>query len=358
MNPIKSVNLSLFGWDDFFENQLTKYSGDELLAGRVAIENKSNYLLYTEYGEYSGELSGKFYYNAESRGGLPAVGDWVIFKPVHNEKKAVIENVLTRKNKFSRKVVLEKTNEQIIAANIDYLFIVTSFNLEFNLKRIERYLTMAYDNELKPVIILSKEDLCEDPSGIISDVRSISGEIEIHPVSAIENKGLDKLRKYLEGNRTAAVVGSSGVGKSTLINVLTGTDNIPVNEIGDYKDKGKHTTTKREMILLPEGGIIIDTPGMREIQIWEGSDGLSDSFKDVEEYFTQCKFSDCKHDTEPGCAVKKAINSGALDADRFDNYLKLQKEIKWFEIRKEKKAKSDESKKWKKVSVDSRKRKK
>ncbi|HMQ69386.1 MAG TPA: ribosome small subunit-dependent GTPase A [Ignavibacteria bacterium] len=352
------IELKKYGWTDFFESQLSEYSGDELLAGRVAIENKSNYMLYTEFGEYSGELSGKFYYDAESRGGLPAVGDWVMFKPVHNEKKAVIENVLTRKNKFSRKVVLDKTDEQIIAANIDYLFIVTSFNLEFNLKRIERYLTMAYDNELKPVIILSKEDLCEDPSGIISEVRSISGGTDIHPVSAIEEKGLDILRKYLEGNLTAAVVGSSGVGKSTLINVLTGTNNIPVNVIGDYKDKGKHTTTKREMILLPEGGIIIDTPGMREIQIWEGSEGLSDSFKDVEDYFTECRFSDCKHDTEPGCAVKKAIENGELEEERFNNYVKLQKEIKWFEIRKDKKAKSEESKKWKKASLEYRKRKK
>jgi len=354
---INFTNLIKYGWNDFFEKQLGNYTG-EIHAGRVAIENKSNYLLYTQSGEYTGELSGKFYYDAESRGGLPAVGDWVIFKPVHNERKAVIEHVLKRKNKFSRKVVLDKTSEQVIAANIDFLFIVTSFNLEFNIKRIERYLTLAFDNELKPVIILSKEDLCDNTDEIISEVRSIAEGVDIHPISSIENKGLEELKKYLEGNRTAAVVGSSGVGKSTLINVLTGTDNIPVNEIGDYKDKGKHTTTKRELILMPEGGIIIDTPGMREIQIWEGSDGLSDSFKDVEEYFTQCKFSDCKHDTEPGCAVKKAINSGELDADRFDNYLKLQKEIKWFEIRKDKKAKSDESKKWKKVSVDSRKRKK
>ncbi|MCB0728592.1 MAG: ribosome small subunit-dependent GTPase A [Ignavibacteriae bacterium] len=352
----KLTELTKYGWDDFFENQLNEFSEKELHAGRVAIENKSNYLLYTEFGEYSGELSGKFYYDADSRGGLPAVGDWVMFRPVHNEKKAVIENVLNRRNKFSRKVVLEKINEQVIAANIDYLFIVTSFNLEFNIKRIERYLTLAYDNGLNPVIILSKEDLCEDTAEIISEVRSISGDADIHPISAIENKGMEELKKYLEGNRTAAVVGSSGVGKSTLINVLTGTNNIPVNMIGDYKDKGKHTTTKRELILMPEGGIIIDTPGMREIQIWEGSDGLSDSFKDVEEYFTQCKFSDCKHDTEPGCAVKKAIENGELDEERFNNYLKLQKEIKWFEIRKDKKAKSDESKKWKKVSLASRKR--
>lgn len=353
----KLTELKKLGWDDFFNVQKLNFSA-ELHAGRVAIENKRNYLLYTESGEYMGELSGKFYYDAQSRGGLPAVGDWVLFKPVHNEKKAVIENVLMRKNKFSRKVVLEKTDEQIIAANIDFLFIITSLNLEFNLKRTERYLTLAFDNNLTPVIILSKEDLCEDPAVIISEVRSVAEGIDIHSVSTIENKGIDELKKYFEGNRTAAFVGSSGVGKSTLINFLTGTNNIPVNVIGDYKDKGKHTTTKREMILLPEGGIIIDTPGMREIQIWEGSEGLSDSFKDVEDFFSRCRFSDCKHDTEPGCAVKEAIDNGELDEERFNNYLKLKKEIKWFEIRKDKKAKSDESKKWKKISNEQRKRKK
>lgn len=361
-NFTNNSDLKKYGWDEFFEERFSQYSGKGFFAGRVAIENKNNYLLYTEQGEVTGEVSGKFHFKNENTGDYPAVGDWVVFRPVWKEKKAIVEFVLERKNKFSRKEAFNsgdgETNEQIIAANIDYLFIVTSLNSELNNRRIERYLILALENAVTPVLILTKADVCDNIEEKISHVRSIALANKVHAVSSVEKTGIAEIKNYFEGNKTVAFVGSSGVGKSTLLNCLNGDKVMLVKDISEYKDRGRHTTSHRELIVLPEGGLIIDTPGMRQIQMWEGSEGLSETFEDIEKYFTECKFSDCKHEKEPGCAVRKAIENGEIDESRYKNYLKLQREISHFENRSNQKAKLAEKKKWKKITQDHKKRKK
>ncbi len=349
------TKLTQYGWDEFFEKQFKKFSEKDYSVGRVAIENKNNFQLYTEFGELTAEISGKFLFNAVTDSDYPAVGDWVVIRPIIEEKKAMIEFVLERKNKFSRKVSGETTEEQIISANVDTLFIISSLNQDIKLRRIERYLTLAKENNVPAVLILSKADLCENLKKKLTEVKSIAFDISVHVISAPENMGTSELRQYFRGNKTVAVVGSSGVGKSTLINCLSGSDEMEVSDISLYKDKGRHTTSHRELIILPEGGLIIDTPGMREIQMWEGSEGVSETFQDVEKYLGQCWFTDCKHETEPGCAVKKAIDDGEINEDRFRNYLKLQREITHFENRNNNKAKLAEKKKWKKITSVARK---
>ncbi|MDZ4713575.1 MAG: ribosome small subunit-dependent GTPase A [bacterium] len=350
--------LEKLGWDKFFEKNFEKFSKEGLSPARVAIEHKQSYVVYTGDSELTAEVSGKFHYNVKSPSEYPAVGDWVVIREIPDEKKAIIETVLERKNKFSRKEAGIKLNEQIIAANIDYLFFISSLNQDISLRRMERYLTLSIENKVTPVIIMSKEDLCDDTEEKIAEVKTIAEGIDVYALSAVENTGIEALRKYFEENKTVAVVGSSGVGKSTLINCLADSEKMDVSEISLYKDKGRHTTTHRELILLPEGGIIIDTPGMRELQLWEGGDGASETFKDVEKYLGQCRFSDCKHETEPGCAIKEAIANGEFDQNRFDSYLKLQREITWFENRQNNKFTLAEKKKWKKLTSDAKRTKK
>jgi ribosome biogenesis GTPase len=311
--------------------------------------------LYTPSGGLTAEKSGKLFYQSESSEELPAVGDWVVFKQIPNEKKALIHAVLQRRSKFSRKKAGVTTEEQILAANIDTVFIMSSLNQDLNLRRIERYAALAWDNNIKPVIILSKADLCDNIYENLVEVQNNFEGTDALIVSAVNGAGMDDIYRYFEGNRTIAVLGSSGVGKSTLINTLLYRKKMKVNEIGKYKDKGRHTTTHRELALVPGGGLIIDTPGMREIQLWEGSEGLSELFDDIEKLTLDCRFSDCNHESEPGCAVKAAIKSGEITAERFKSYKKLLNEVKYFERKQNFKAQLAEKKKWKKISSEAKK---
>lgn len=347
----KITTLSRLGWDNFFEKEFEKISVADLLPGRVLRVNKSNYLIQTSTGEFSAEVSGKFHFNADGPSDFPAVGDWIAMQIIEDEKKGIIEHLIVRKNSFSRKVAGAKTDEQVIASNIDYVFIISSLNQDINLRRIERYVTLSRECKLNPVIILSKSDQCDAIEEIVREVSSVCGNIAVHAISALKDIGIEELQKYFEGNKTVAVVGSSGVGKSTLINRLMNSDSMEVRETSSYKDKGRHTTSHRELLILPEGGMIIDTPGMRELQLWEGSEGVSETFADIEKYLGQCKFSDCKHESEPGCAIRKAMDAGELDEDRYRSYQKLQREINWFENRKDKKAMMEQKKKWKKITA-------
>lgn len=346
------MDLKHYGWNSFFEERLSEISEDGLVPGRVAIENKTNYLLYSEYGELIGEISGKMYFNCENKEDFPAVGDWVLFRPFPDEKRAIIEHVIPRKTKFSRKAAGSKTDEQILASNIDVVFIMTSMNQDLNVRRLERYLILARENKIDPVIVLSKCDLCESPEEVHTELNSFSDNVPILMISVITGYGLNKISEYLAGNKTIALLGSSGVGKSTLINHLAGSDVMKVNEITDYKDKGVHTTTRRELVLLPVGGMIIDTPGLRELQLWEGSEGLSDVFSDIESLAEGCKYKDCTHTTEPGCAVLKAYEDGSLDEERMKSYRKMQREINYFKRRQNESLILAERKKWKKIHKD------
>jgi ribosome biogenesis GTPase len=231
-----------------------------------------------------------------------------------------------------------KTDEQVLAANIDTVFLVSGLDGDYNVRRLERYVTVAWDSGAVPVIVLNKADLRDDIEEVVEEVESVAFGVPVLALSAAENTGMEQLTEYIKPGKTAAFLGSSGVGKSTLINRLLGEEKLKTTEVREDDQRGRHTTTHRELLLLPEGGIVIDTPGMRELQLWADDEGLSRTFPDIEALFEQCRFRDCTHNSEPGCAVKQALDDGSLDRKRYQNYLKLQKELKHLSTRKDIKA--------------------
>ncbi|SMC25140.1 ribosome biogenesis GTPase [Clostridium acidisoli DSM 12555] len=320
------MKLSKYGWNEKLEQAFKKYYELGMNPGRVFVENKNIYKVYTEIGEIEGKVSGKFQYETVGKDEFPAVGDWVAVDIREEEKSGTIHEVLKRSSCFFRKTAGAVTEAQVIASNFNYVFIVTSLNFNFNLRRIERYLTIALNSGGIPVIILSKADLCENVEEKIQEVRDIAFGVEVYAISSLNGEGINDLLNLLQSGLTAAVVGSSGVGKSTLLNKLAGKNLMETSEIREEDSKGKHTTTKRQLFLLPSGGIIIDTPGTRELGLWDTKESFSDVFNDIEELSTQCKFRDCKHENEPGCNVKAALESGILDEKRFESYRKLLRE--------------------------------
>lgn len=330
------MNIEDLGFDIYFQKAFAPYSEKGFSPARVWAEYKHIYRLYTEFGELQGEISGKMKHNAEVGSDYPAIGDWVIINPMVQEEKAVIHDILQRKSKFSRKAAGVVTDEQIIAANADNVFLVTSLNKNFNLRRLERYLIIAWESGANPVIVLSKADLCSDIDEKLKEVESIAYGVPAFAVSSIDGRGMDELGKYLIKGKTTALIGSSGVGKSTLINYFSGREVLRVQDIREDDDRGRHTTTHRELVLLENGAIVMDTPGMREIQLWDGNDGIDEAFTDIEELAKSCRFRNCTHSKEPGCQVKKAILDGTLDPKRLENYRKLQRELLYAKQKQEK----------------------
>ncbi len=298
-----------------------KYKGYYL--GRVSVEYKNSYKVLTESGEVMCRISGKFDYQANFKSDYPAVGDWVVLdRENDNSGDAIIHGLLSRKSIFSRKTAGKKNEEQIVAANVDTLFICMALNNDFNIRRLERYISLAWESGAKPVIILTKADLCDDVNMRVLEVEQVALGIEILVVSAITKEGINDIIAYIKPKETIAFIGSSGIGKSTLINTLLGKEKQKVNDIRK-DEKGRHTTTYRELIKLPTGGIVIDTPGMRELQIYTAD--LDTSFTDIEELARDCHFSDCNHESEPKCAVNQAIKEGRITEERLKNYKKLKK---------------------------------
>ncbi|MFC1987221.1 ribosome small subunit-dependent GTPase A [Chloroflexota bacterium] len=351
-NNYKPRNFEDLGWNPFFQKHFQTLKIPDSVPARVVSESKGSFQVYSQYGELAARISGKMRYRAGEEKQYPAVGDWVVIKPLMNEQKGIIHAVLPRKSKFSRKVSGGRTEEQIVSANVDTVFIVSGLDggRNFNLRRIERYLTLAWNSGATPVIILNKVDLCPDFDIYIRSVEDIAPDISIHPVSAKERIGLDALRSYLTKGKTAAFLGSSGVGKSALINALLGVGKQEVGEVRDDDRMGRHTTTRRELILLPSGGTVIDTPGMREIQMWAGEEDLQGAFHDIEMLAKRCHFSDCSHNVESGCTVRAAVDRGDLDPARLESYRKLQKELSYLASREEQSTRLYEKLKYKQIA--------
>jgi ribosome biogenesis GTPase len=328
------------GWSDFFAAQLPESEANaEVAVARVAEENREMYRLLSESGEFWAEVRGKFRHEVKTRADWPAVGDWVLASTRKEEGRATVRRVLDRKSKFSRKIAGKKTEEQIVAANVDIVFIVTSLNSEFNLRRLERYVALAWESGAQPVIALNKSDLSlkAEESRLQAEAAAIGVRVILS--SALRGDGVNELRELMTGAagldspkiaaRTAAFLGSSGVGKSSLINAILGTELLDTGDVRESDDKGRHTTTSRNLIVAPGRGVLIDTPGMRELQLWDASEGIDQAFGEIAELAANCKFRDCKHEAEPGCAVRGAVESGGLQAERLESFHKLGREEKF-----------------------------
>jgi ribosome biogenesis GTPase len=346
------IKLKKLGWDEFFDGEFRKVGIPDTVPARVILQHKDLCIAQGEYSEMSATISGRLRHRAETGYLYPAVGDWVAILPQPGENKGVIQSVLPRKSKFSRQAAGGRTQEQVVAANIDTVFLVSGLDggRNLNTRRIERYLTLAWNSGARPVIVLNKADLCPDITPVIGEAEGIAPGVSVHAVSAKEKTGLDAIRDYLTAGCTGALLGQSGVGKSAIINALLGTERLQVGAVRQDDRQGRHTTTHRELVLLPGSGAVIDTPGMREIQLRGDEEGLRDAFDDIEQLAGHCRFSDCRHDNEPGCAVREAIETGVLHPARFESYRRLQRELRHQAAREDYNAGQEERLRWKRIS--------
>jgi ribosome biogenesis GTPase / thiamine phosphate phosphatase len=333
--------LAQLGWNDELAAEFSSHEGLE--PGRVAVQHRGAWEVATEADDVLVEITGRLRHAAD-QGELPVVGDWV------GIRDGQIDVVLPRRSKFSRKTPFTEVSEQVLVANVDVAFLVMGLDdRDFSIRRLERYLTTAWEGGATPVIVLNKADLAADLDSAVAETESVAFGVPVHVATAVAAEGVDVLLPYLAGAKTGVLLGSSGVGKSTLINALLGDGRLQTGEVRS-DGRGRHTTSHRELLVLPEGGVLIDTPGLRELQLWETDGGLDKAFADIAELVTECKFSDCAHDTEPGCAVRAALADGTLPADRWESYLKLQRELAHLERKLDPRLRSEERKKWAAIS--------
>ena len=337
--------LESLGWSAFFAEAFTPHQAEGLVPGRVTREHRGLFRVQAEAGEYVAELAGRLRHEARGRADLPAVGDWVALLPAAHALRATIQAVLPRRSRFARKTAGEEHAEQVAASNVDTVFLVSGLDHDFNPRRIERYLVMAWESGAAPVIVLNKADLSADPEEARREVESIAGGVPVHVVSFREGTGLEQLVPYLRPRETVALLGSSGVGKSTLLNRLVGTEQQATNAVRAHDSRGRHTTSHRQLFVLPSGALMVDTPGMRELQLWEAGAGLDAAFDDIEALSAGCRFGNCAHGAEPGCAVRAALAGGGLDEGRFASYLKLRGEGARLEREQDKRARSEANRK-------------
>ena len=357
------MTLSSIGWNDHFANACQPFSTGDFVPARVALEHKHAYQLLSVHGELTAECTGKLLHTVSTRGELPAVGDWVVARLRPGETlacpeqrpRADIHAVLPRLTKFSRRAAGDTDTEQIVAANIDTVLLITALDQNFNLRRIERYLAVTRESGAEPVVVLNKADLHPDPGAARAEVESIAINAAVVSLSAIFGEGLKALDPWLVPGRTLAVLGSSGVGKSTLINRLLGVDHLATAAISDAVGKGRHTTTHRELIVTPGGALVIDTPGMRELQLWDVEASAIDSaFADIAAIAAHCRFRDCTHRAEPGCAIQASLDDGLLEFDRWQSYQKLQREQSYAARRADPQLERETRADWKKLHKQAR----
>lgn len=322
------INIKKYGFTEVFSNTVPQDNGLE--PARVLSQEKGFYRIVTDKGEKMAEISGKFRFQTTVSSEYPAVGDFVFVNWNESGDSAIIESLLPRKSAFVRKAAGEPQKKQVVAANIDTVFLCMALNNDFNLRRLERYISIAWDSGAMPVVVLTKSDLCDDLDNKLSEISSVAIGVDVLVTTSVEENGYKELLPFLSEGKTVAFIGSSGVGKSTLINRLLGQEYLKTNGLRN-DDKGRHTTTRRELFLLPSGGMVIDTPGMRELGMWDNDTGIERTFADIEELAAQCKFRNCTHTSEPGCAIRRALELGELQTDRWQSYQKLKAENDYME---------------------------
>lgn len=348
------MDLYQWGWNPEWNFAFEPFRAAGRFPARVLQVHRDSCVVASEQGEGTAVVTGKLRGAAESQVDYPAVGDWVAASQTDDRGLYVVHAIIPRKSSFSRKTPGVVTDAQVIAANVDVLFLVTGLDRDFNLRRVERYLTLAWESGAKPVVVLSKADVCADVAVAIAEVETVAIGVDVVAISAIEGVGLDTLRAFVLQGRTIALVGSSGVGKSTLINALLGEEHFKTGSVRQDDGRGRHITSHRELVQLPGGGLIIDSPGMRELQLWAGDGALERSFEDIALLAAGCRFRDCSHADEPGCAVRDAVESGALDSHRLDAFFKLQRELHYLERKKDGRLQAHERAKWKQIHKEIR----
>ena len=347
------MNLEELGWSEHFQRQLSG-TDPSLLPARITCEEANSYLIASEQGEFYAELAGRFRLDATDPGMMPKTGDWVLVQLQDGTRKAVIHRLLERKTVFLRKEAGENTSGQVLAANFDTVFLVNGLDQDFNPRRIERYLALVRETGAQIVIVLNKSDLCPDPEEAVRSLAGIAFDVPVIVVSALNGTNLRALDSYLQPGRTAALIGSSGCGKSMLVNALIAYERQEIGDLKESDQRGRHTTTRRELVNIPGRGWIMDNPGLREIQLWSDTAGLASAFPEIDVLAGNCRFRDCTHMSEPGCAVRTAVESGTLDSGRFRNYLQMKKELAFLGQRQQEKTRRTEKKIGKKNRHDSR----
>ena len=326
--------LKQIGYDEWFHNKSREFLNDDFSVARIVEVNKNNYKVSNGRHSIFAEISGKFLYNIENSLGYPTVGDWVVVQYFDDNSLAIIHHLVPRKSLLKRKDPGKDVEFQLLAANIDYAFIMQSADSDFNLNRLERYLVMVNESKIQPIVVLSKTDLISDNdlAEINGSMKRFKNKYRFLPISNVTDDGIGSLQKELQPGKTYCLLGSSGVGKTTLLNKLIGEKLFEVNEVREKDSKGRHTTSRRQLICLESGSIFIDTPGMRELGNFAVPTGLEETFDEIAYYSSQCRFKDCTHTHEAGCAVIDAVEKGIIDDDRYNNFLKIQKEAGHYEM--------------------------